>query len=98
MLEARLLDLERGGHVEDLLAVLDRDDAAAGEALAVAAAIDVVDDGRVEVAAPQKVRVQRMHHAALGDRARCRPQGLAQHLAAEDLRAADIAALDRGKD
>ena len=38
-------------------------DAAVGEARAVAAAIHFVDDRRVEVAAPQEIRVQRMHRA-----------------------------------
>ena len=87
-----LLDLERGGHVEDLLAVLDRYDAAAGEAAAVAAAIHLVDDRRVEIAAAQEVRVQRVHEAPL-DRAAGRHQRLAEHLSAEHLRAADVAAL-----
>jgi len=48
---AVLLHLEGRRHVEDLLAVLDRHHAAAGEALAVAAAVHFVDDRRVEVAA-----------------------------------------------
>ena len=92
MLEAALGCLEGGGHVEDLLAVLDGDDAAVGEAVAIEAAVDFVDDRRVAVAAPQEVGMQRVHHARL-DRRRRRRQRLAEHLPAEDLRAADVAAL-----
>ena len=92
VLEAGLRLLEGRRAVEDLLAVLDRRDAAAGEAVAVAAAIDEVDDRRVEVAAPQEIGVQRMHHAAGIDRRVGGLQRLAQHLAAVDLRAADVAA------
>ena len=38
-----------------------------------------------------------MHHALLGHGGGCRPQGLAQHLAAEHLRAADVLALTAEK-
>ena len=47
MLEAVFRLLERHGHVEDGLAVLDGDDAARRERATVADAIDVVDDGLV---------------------------------------------------
>jgi hypothetical protein len=90
MIETCLLHLEGGGHVEDLLAVLDGDHAAAREALAVAAAVDVIDDGRVAVAAPQKVGMQRVHHASVRHSGGRRPQGLAQHLAAKELWATDV--------
>ena len=60
VVHAGLVDLERARHVENLLAVLDRNDAPVGEALAVATAIDLVDDRRAEVAAPQEIRVQRV--------------------------------------
>ena len=73
--------------------MLDGHHAAAGEALAVAAAVDVIDDGRGTVAAPQKVSMQRVRHARLGHRGGCRPQRLAEHLAAKDLRAADVLTL-----
>src|SRR5207248_9935431 len=63
MIEARFAHLERGGHVEDLLAVLDGDDATVREAVAVEAAIHLIDDGGVAIAAPQEIRVQRVHHA-----------------------------------
>ena len=78
---------------EDLLAVLDRHHAPRREAAAVAAAIDAVDDGLGEVAAPQEVRVHRMHDAAVVDRGMRGHQCLAQHLPAEHLRAARVAAL-----
>ncbi|MNC87331.1 hypothetical protein D3C83_30490 [compost metagenome] len=92
MLEPALLLLERAGHVEDLLAVLDRDDAAVAEAAAVARAIDDVDDVGLDIARPQKIRVQRVHLAALDGRARG-TQRLTEHLAAVDARTADVATL-----
>ncbi len=58
VLEAILRHLEGGGHVEYLLAVLNRDDPAVRETLAVQAAIDLVDDRGVEVAPSQEVGVQ----------------------------------------
>jgi hypothetical protein len=97
MIEIRLLDLERGGHVEDLLAVLNRHHAAAGETLTVAAAVDVIDNRRGAVAAPQKVGMQRVHHALRSHGRRRRPQRLTQHLAAKHLRAADVLALPAEK-
>ena len=60
--------------------------------LAVQGPIDLVDDGRIEIAAAQKIRMQRVHHPILRRGGR-RHQGLAQHLAAEHLRTADVAAL-----
>ena len=83
--------LKRGGHVEDRLAVLNRLNAARRKMVAVARPIDLVDDRRGAVPAPQKIRVQRMHRAIIDGRGRG-DQGLTQHLAAEHLRAADIAA------
>ena len=92
MIEARFAHLERGGHVEDLLAVLDGDDAAVREAVAVEAAIHLIDDGGVAIAAPQEIRVQRVHHARFDGGGRG-AQGLPEHLSAEYLRSADVAAL-----
>ena len=92
MIEAALGHLEGGGHVEDLRAVLDGDDATIGEVAAVEAAIYLVDDRRGAVATPQEVGVHGVHHA-LDHRGGGRRQRLAQHLAAENLRAADVAAL-----
>jgi hypothetical protein len=62
--------------------VLDRDDAAGGETLAVADAVDLVDDRHLRIAAEQKIGVQRMgmaavHRSAGGDK------GLPDHLTAE---------------
>ena len=92
VLDTGLRYLERRRHVEDLLAVLDRRDAPAGETGTVATAVDEVDDRRVEIPASQEIRVQRMRdairlHGAVGG-----PQALPQYLTAEHLRAADVAA------
>ena len=78
--------------MEDLLAVLDGDDATVRETRAVATAIHFVDDRRVEVAAAQEIGVQRVHQPPL-DRSARRLQRLAEHLSAEHLRAADVATL-----
>ena len=91
MIETRFRRLERGGHVEDLLAVLNGDHTAIGEAMPIEAAVDLVNDRRVVVAAPQEIGVQRVHHARL-HRGGCGRQCLAEHLAAEHLRTADVAA------
>ena len=72
--------------------MLDRDHAPAGEAAAVAAAVHLEHDRHVEVAAAQEIRVQRVHLPAL-HRARGGHQRLPEHLAAEHLRRADVAAL-----
>ena len=99
MLAAFLILLERCGQEEDRLAVLDRGDAAHGEGLAVAGAVHVVDDRRLDVARAQEVGVDRVHVAlAVGVQAGAERllrgrQGLAQHLAAEDVLGADVAAL-----
>ncbi|PRD36378.1 UNVERIFIED_CONTAM: hypothetical protein NCL1_08867 [Trichonephila clavipes] len=84
---------ERGHHGEDDLAVLDRLHRAGGEALAVAHALDLVDDRRRRVAGTQEVGMQRMRQALAVDRAAGRHQGLAQHLAAEHVLAEVIVAL-----
>ncbi len=60
--------------------------------LAVQCPVDFVNDGRIEIPAAQEVRVQRVHDAILRRRRRG-DQRLAQHLPAEHLRTADIAAL-----
>ncbi len=85
MRQPRLGDVERDRHGEDGAAVLDRLDVARGEALAVADAVDLVDDRHFGIAAEQEIGVQRMRRprrhvldgAAGGD------QRLADHLAAE---------------
>src|SRR5262249_11839089 len=77
---------------EDLCSVLDRSHAPAAEAVAIAAAIDEIDDRRVEVAPLQEVGVQRMHYPLLSDGRVRSAQRLTEHLAAEYLRGTDIAA------
>ena len=71
--EALLRLLERRRADEDLLAILDRHHAPRREAAAVTAAIDAVDDGLGEIAAPQEVRVHRMHDASVVDGANAPP-------------------------
>ncbi len=92
MIEAVLHDLKGGRHVEYLRAVLDGHDAPVGEALTVQASVDLIDDRRVEIAAAEEVCVQGMHdttfHRGAGGAER-----LAEHLPAENLRAADVTAL-----
>ena len=67
------------------MAVLDRFDAARGEALAVANAVDLVDDRHFGIAAEQEIGVQRMRRPRrhVLDRAAGRDQRLADDLAAE---------------
>ncbi len=54
--------------------------------------VHLVDNGRIEIAAAQKICVQRVHRAVIRG---CggRHQGLTQHLPAEYLRTADVPAL-----
>jgi len=66
---AGLVHLERCGEIEDRLTMLDRDDPANRKTLAVARAIDVVDDRRFDVAGTEKIRMQRVHRAIGGDHA-----------------------------
>src|SRR3954453_3663851 len=68
------------------MAVLDRDHAPRGEALAVADAIDLIDDRHLGIARQKKIGVQRMRRAAadLLDGATRRHQRLSDHLPAED--------------
>ena len=73
------------------LAVLDRDHAPRGEALAVADAVDVVDDRHLRIAGQQEIGVQRMRRPAL-DGAGGGDQRLADHLAAEHALPADLRA------
>jgi hypothetical protein len=63
-----------------------------GETSTVARSIDLVDDRRIDIAAPQKIRVQRMRNAAV-DRVMRGGQRLPDDLSAENLRTADVAAL-----
>ena len=83
MLGAGLVLLEGSLQVEDRAPVLDRDDAAGGEALAVARAVDLVEDGRLRIPRAQEVGVEGVRRIPL-DRAAGGDQGLAQHLPPED--------------
>ena len=93
VLDARFVLLERGREVEDRLAVLDRGHPAHREAAAVTGALHVVDDGLVDVTGAQEIGMQGMRRAAVGHRLLRRRQGLAEHLAAEHVAGADVAAL-----
>ena len=91
MAQAGLVAVERHRHGEDRLAVLDRDHAAGGEALAVADAVDVVDDRHLGIAGEQEIGVQRMRRpAAHVDGAAGGDQRLADHLPAEHALPADL--------
>ena len=68
-----------------------RDHAPGGEALAVADAVDLVDDRHLRIAREEEIGVQRMGSRAL-DRAGGRDQRLADHLAAEHALPADLRA------
>ncbi len=93
MLGAFFVLLKRGRAKKDHLAVLDRGDPAHRETAAIAGAVDVVDDGVVDIAGTQEIRMQRMRLAAVFHRRlRCR-QRLAQHLPTEHVFGADVAAL-----
>ena len=93
VIETGLWDMERRGEGEDRIAVLDGDDTPRREGVTVAAAIDLVDDGPVEVAATQEISVERMHLTTRIDRRVGCGERLAEHLPAEDLWATDISAL-----
>jgi hypothetical protein len=73
---------ERGGHVEDDLALLQRDDAACGKRAAVAVAEDLEDSGLRGVARAQEVAVQRVRAAVRLDRQSGRAQRLRGDLTA----------------
>ncbi len=62
-----LVHVEARLQVEDRFPVLDRDDAARGERLAVADAVDLVQDRRVRVAGAQEVPVERVDVARRPD-------------------------------
>ena len=66
------------------MAVLDRHDAAGDKALAVADAVDLVDDRNARIAGPEEIGVQRMRLAIRLDGAGRGDQRLAEHLAAEN--------------
>src|SRR5690606_20357258 len=88
-----LLLLERGGHEEDDLPVLDRGYAAHREAASVAGPVELVHDRRVDVARAQEVGVQRVRAAFRRQRQLGGRQGLPEHLPAEHVLGADVPAL-----
>ena len=92
VVESLLGDLETHRHVEDRASVLDRDDASRGEALAVADAIDFVEDRDLHVARAQEVAVQGMG-AAILDGSRSCNERLSEDLAAEDALPALVGAI-----
>ena len=93
VIKPRLVDLKRGGHVENRPALLDGHDPAGGEALAVPDAIDVVNDRLIDISGPEKIGMQAVgpalrRHGLVGGR-----QRLPQHLSAVDVAEAQILAL-----
>ena len=78
-----LVLLERRLEMEDRAPALDRRDAARGEALAVARAIDLIEDGDPGIARAQEVGVEGVRRIPL-DRASGGRERLAEHLPAED--------------
>src|SRR6516164_308759 len=64
MAHAGLVAVKRHRHGVNRLSVLDRDHAPRGEALAVADAVDLVDDRHLGVAGEQEIGVQRVRQAA----------------------------------
>src|SRR5215471_18647125 len=85
MRHAGLAGVERHGHGENGLTVLDGDDLARGETPAVADAVHLVDDRYLGIAHQQKIRMQRMRRPSLDvERPACGDQCLSYHLAAED--------------
>ena len=93
VLQPRFCFLERGGKDQNWLAMLDSGDSAHRETMAVAGAIDIEHDRRGDVAGTQEVGVNRMHAAAGVNRRLRGSQRLPEHLAAEDILGADVAAL-----
>ena len=77
--------------MEDLLTVLNRRHPPAGKTVAIATAIDEVDNRRVEITASQKIRVQGMRDAIARYRGIGRLERLTQHLTTVNLRAAYVA-------
>ena len=83
MLVAILWDLERACHVENLLALLNGDDAPCGEALAVTRPLDLVEYRYAGVARADKIALQRMADAVANGFVSGH-QSLGDDLAAED--------------
>ncbi len=82
--QAGLLLVKGYRRIENGLAVLLGDDAARGEAPAVADGVDIEHDLLLGIAGAQEVGVHRVGQALLLQRAAGRAERLGQHLAAED--------------
>src|SRR6516164_4432102 len=86
-----LMPVERHRHGVNRLPVLDRDHAPRGEALAVADAVDLVDDRHLGVAGEQEIGVQRVRRPARHvDGAAGGNKRLPDHLPAEHALPADL--------
>ena len=94
----RLLHLERRREMKDLPPVLDRHDAARREALAVAQAVDEVDDRNRQVAGQDEVAVHRVRGTIGLDRARGRDERLRHDLAAVDAAGAELRVKRNGRE
>ena len=92
MIETGFPTLERRRAGENLLTVLYGDHTPRRERVAVTAAIDLIDDRSIEVTAAQKISVQRVDFEIV-DSLICGHERLTEHLAAVDLRTADVTAL-----
>lgn len=84
MIEAFLVLVERHQHRKDRMPVLAGGDAAGGEALAVANAVDVVDQRHLRVAGQDEIGVHRMRRAARIDGSHGSHQRLPDHLTPVD--------------
>src|SRR5581483_11131808 len=83
VVEPFFVAVERHQHGKDRVTVLARGDVAGGEALAVADAVDVVDDRNFRIARQQEIGVHGMRRPAGIDGAHGGDQRLADDLAAE---------------
>jgi hypothetical protein len=92
MIETGLSTLERRCTGEDLLTILDRNDTPRGKRMPIAATIDLINDGSIEISATQEVGVQRMN-LEIVYRLVSGHERLAEHLPAVDLRATDVTTL-----
>jgi hypothetical protein len=79
MLKARLIHMEGRLHVEDRPTVLDGNDSSGGEALAIANAINLIEDGHIGVARAKEVGVQRVDVSVVNSAASSN-EGLGQNL------------------
>ena len=87
VLDAVAGNLERGGHVEDLLAMLDRRHPPGGEAAAVARPVDLIQNGHGRIARTNEITVQGVAGAPLNGLIG-RQKRLGDHVASENTFAA----------